>query len=45
MEGVGDAGNDLFGSSDQWTEFSRLSCQMALTEELDRLRLEIAAED
>ena len=37
--------NDLLESSDHRNETSRLSCQVALTAELDGLKVSIAAED
>ncbi len=37
--------NDLLDSSDNRTEYSRLSCQVALTPALDGLRVTIAPED
>jgi len=37
--------NDLLDSSDHRDENSRLSCQVALTDELDGLRVTIAEED
>lgn len=37
--------NDLLDSSSHRTEFSRLSCQIRLTAELDGIRLNIAPED
>ncbi|HYP64648.1 MAG TPA: hypothetical protein VEQ16_12200 [Acidocella sp.] len=37
--------NDLLDSTSCRNEFSRLSCQLRLTPELDGLRVTIAAED
>ena len=37
--------NDLLDSSDHRNEFSRLSCQLALTDALDGLKVIIAEED
>lgn len=37
--------NDLLDSSDDRNEFSRLSCQVKITEQLEGLRIKIAAED
>ena len=37
--------NDLLDSSSERDEFSRLSCQVDLTDELDGLKVRIAAED
>ena len=37
--------NDLLDSSDHRNEFSRLSCQIEFSEELDGLRVQIAPED
>jgi 2Fe-2S ferredoxin len=37
--------NDLLDSSDHRTEASRLSCQLALSEDLDGLTVRIAPED
>ena len=37
--------NDLLDSSDHRDEYSRLSCQIALTSELDGLKVKIAEED
>lgn len=37
--------NDLLDSTDHRNEFSRLSCQIALTDELDGLKVSIAPED
>ena len=37
--------NDLLDSSDHRTEFSRLSCQVPMTDALDGLKVTIAEED
>ena len=37
--------NDLLDSSDHRNEFSRLSCQVQMTDALDGLKVTIAAED
>lgn len=42
---MGDDENDLLDSSDHRNEFSRLSCQVPVTAELDGLRVTIAQED
>lgn len=42
---MGEDEDDLLESSDHRTEFSRLSCQIAFTADLDGLRVTIAPED
>ena len=42
---MSDDENDLLDSSDQRTDQSRLSCQIAMTDELDGLIVTIAPED
>jgi 2Fe-2S ferredoxin len=42
---MGEDENDLLDSSDHRNEFSRLSCQVQMTDALDGLRVTIAAED
>ncbi len=42
---VGEDENDLLDSSDQRRATSRLSCQIAITDALDGLKVMIAAED
>jgi len=42
---MSDDENDLLDSSDHRKETSRLSCQITLSDDLDGLRLAIAAED
>lgn len=37
--------DDLLDSSDERDEYSRLSCQLPLTDDLDGLKVRIAAED
>jgi 2Fe-2S ferredoxin len=45
LPAVSEDENDLLDSSDHRNETSRLSCQLAMTEELDGLRVTIAPED
>ena len=45
LEPMGEDENDLLDSSDHRNEFSRLSCQVQMTEALDGLKVTIAAED
>jgi ferredoxin, 2Fe-2S len=42
---MGEDENDLLDSSDHRTEYSRLGCQVPMTDALDGLRVTIAAED
>ena len=45
LEPMGEDENDLLDSSDHRNEFSRLSCQVQMTDALDGLKVTIAAED
>ncbi len=45
MPKVSEDENDLLDSSDHRTEYSRLSCQIPITEALDGLKVTIAQED
>ncbi len=45
LEAMSEDENDLLDSSDHRNEYSRLSCQIALTAELDGLVVTIAPED
>jgi len=45
LEPMGEDENDLLDSSDHRTEYSRLGCQVPMTDALDGLRVTIAAED
>lgn len=45
LPGMSEDENDLLDSSDHRTGQSRLSCQIALTAEMDGLRVTIAPED
>src|SRR5687767_12721931 len=45
LEPMSEDENDLLDSSDHRNEFSRLSCQVQMTEALDGLKVTIAAED
>jgi len=42
---MSDDENDLLDSSDNRTEFSRLSCQVSITDALEGMRVTIAPED
>jgi 2Fe-2S ferredoxin len=42
---LGEDENDLLDSSDDRNEYSRLSCQIPFDDELDGLKVKIAAED
>ena len=45
LEPMGEDENDLLDSSDHRTEYSRLGCQVPMSEALDGLRVTIAPED
>ena len=45
LEPMSEDENDLLDSSDHRNEFSRLSCQVQMTDALDGLKVTIAAED
>ena len=45
LEAMDEDENDLLESSDHRTEFSRLSCQIPMSDALDGLRVTIAPED
>ena len=45
LEPMDEDENDLLESSDHRTEFSRLSCQIPMSEALDGLKVQIAPED
>jgi 2Fe-2S ferredoxin len=45
FEGPSRDENDLLDSSSHRTEFSRLSCQLTLTDDLDGLKVQIAPDD
>jgi len=45
LEPMGEDENDLLDSSDHRNEFSRLSCQVPMSDALDGLHVTIAAED
>ena len=45
LDPMGEDENDLLDSSDHRNEFSRLSCQVQMTDALDGLKVTIAAED